>query len=321
MTDMRTTDMLMAERSAFETLFPNKPFRITHNLENDPRLTLDAILELVRALPRDHIEYNSGQANVSQDPDATPLVDLPPEEIVKRVETAGAWMVLKKIEAHPAYKQLLEDALLSVAHAQGHETLKEAGFSNVEGFLFVSSPRSTTPFHIDSEDNFFVQIHGDKLFSIFDNQDRSLANEDQIEHCITKHRNVAFDDSFDSRAMHNDLKPGEGVFVPYLWPHYVKTKDSYSISVAITWKTKETKRRNQLYIANAMLRDRGFPQAAPGTHPAWDAAKMAFVGTASAIASPLRKSEELRKFFRKIALGKNANYYYRGQKGEEGVAN
>ena len=240
------TDVLTAERDAFETLFPKKPFRITHNLENDPRLTLDAILELVKALPGDHIEYNSGQANISQDPAATPLVDLPPEEIVTRVETAGAWMVLKKIEAHPAYKQLLDDALLSVAHAQGHDSLKAAGFSNVEGFLFVSSPHSTTPFHIDSEDNFFVQIHGDKLFSIFDNQDRSLANEDQIEHCITKHRNVAYNDNFDARAMHNDLKPGEGVFVPYLWPHYVKTKDSYSISVAITWKTKETKRRNQL---------------------------------------------------------------------------
>ena len=44
-----------------------------------------------------------------------------------------------------------------------------AGFKQVEGFLFVSSPNSTTPFHLDSEDNFFVHVHGEKFFTIFDN--------------------------------------------------------------------------------------------------------------------------------------------------------
>ena len=46
-------------------------------------------------MPRDRIEYNSGKAAVSQDPSTTPLVDLSPEEVIKKIETAGAWMVLK----------------------------------------------------------------------------------------------------------------------------------------------------------------------------------------------------------------------------------
>ncbi|MCD7058382.1 cupin-like domain-containing protein [Pelagibacterium xiamenense] len=313
------TELLRAERSAFETLFPNKPFRITHGLENDPRLTLDAILDLVKSLPGDRIEYNSGKAAVSQDPDATPLVDLSPEEIVKRVETAGAWMVLKQVETHPDYKALLEDALLSVARAQGFSSLRAAGFSDIQGFVFVSSPNSTTPFHLDSEDNFFVQIHGDKQFNIYDNDDRSIANEDQIEHCITKHRNLKFEERYEAKGMHNDLKPGEGVFVPYLWPHYIKTRETYSISVAITWKTRAVRRRNRLYVANAMLRDRGFAQKAPGVNPGWDALKVAFIATGAAIAAPLRKSEGLRKMIRSMVLGKNANYYYRAQKKDAGA--
>lgn len=306
-----TQPMLTADDQAFKALFPNKPFRINHGLVGDPRLTLPAILELVKALPRDRIEYNSGKAAVSQDPNTTPLVDLDPEEVISQIETAGAWMVLKRVDAHPTYKKLLEEALTSVAVAQGFASVREAGFTDIQGFLFVSSPNSTTPFHLDSEDNFFVQIHGDKQFAIYDNDDRSIASEDQIEHAITKHRNLKFDDAYAAKGVVNELKPGEGVFVPYIWPHWVKTKDTYSISLAITWKTPEVKRRNNLYLANSMLRSRGFPQKAPGVSPGFDALKVAMVQALALAAAPLRKSEGLRKLIRAMVLGKNANYYYR----------
>jgi hypothetical protein len=311
------TATLMADEAAFENLFPNKPFRIQHKLVGDPRLTLPAILELVKQMPRDRIEYNSGKAAVSQDPTTTPLVDLDPEEVVRQIETAGAWMVLKRIDIVPAYRELLETALLSVATAQGHNSLEEAKFTDVQGFLFVSSPGSTTPFHLDSEDNFFVQIHGDKQFAVFDNTDHSIAGEDQIEHALTKHRNLKYEDRFSARGVVNELKPGEGVFVPYIWPHWVKTKDTYSISVAITWKTPEVKRRNDLYVVNSMLRDRGFPQRAPGVKPALDAVKLGAFRVAAGIAAPLRKSEGLRRMIRTMVLGKDANYYY-GEKKKTG---
>jgi len=306
-----TTTMLTADDSAFKALFPNKPFRIQHKLAGDPRLTLPAILELVKALPRDRIEYNSGKANVSQDPSSTPLVDLDPEDVVSQIETAGAWMVLKRVEHHPVYKALLEEALASVAIAQGYKSARDARFTDIQGFMFVSSPNSTTPFHLDSEDNFFVQIHGDKQFAIYDNSDRSIASEDQIEHAITKHRNLKFDEAHAAKGVVNELKPGEGVFVPYIWPHWVKTKDTYSISLAITWKTPEVKRRNNLYVANSMLRDRGFPQKAPGVSPGFDGLKVAAVQALALLAAPLRKSEGLRKVIRSLVLGKDANYYYR----------
>ncbi len=309
-----TPPLITADAAAFKTLYPKRPFRIRHAMSGDPRLKLPAILELVKSLPRDHIEYNSGKVGVSQDAASTPLVDLTPEEVVAKIESAGAWMVLKRIEHNPAYRKMLEDALLSVATAQGFASLAEAGYTDVQGFLFVSSPGSTTPFHLDSEDNFFVQIHGDKQFSIYDNEDRGIADEDLIEHAITKHRNIPYKDAFEPRAMHNALKPGEGVFVPYLWPHWIKTFDSYSISVAITWKTRAVNRRNALYQVNSMLRDRGRPQAAPGVKPGWDATKLALYGTMNAVLSPLRKSEGFRRFLRGLVRGKDANYYYRDSK-------
>ena len=98
------TFMNSSDPKAFTELFPNKTFALKHGFAGNPLLTLPRIVDLVRELPRDRIEYNAGTAAVSQNPDTTPLVDLDPETIVKQIETAGAWMVLKQIETHPAYR-------------------------------------------------------------------------------------------------------------------------------------------------------------------------------------------------------------------------
>ncbi len=294
--------------------FPNLPFRIKHELVGNPLLTLPEIVKLVRELPRDQIEYNSGKAEIGQDPAKVKAVDLSPEEVVKSIETAGAWMVLKRVDSHPAYKNILEQALLSVAKARGHNSLGEAGFDDIQGFLFVSSPNSTTPFHTDAEDNFFVQIHGEKFFHVYDNRDHSIASVEELEASATRHRNIKYDEKFDAKGVKHHLFPGDGVFVPYQWPHWVRTADSHSISLAITWKTKAVRRRNDLYVFNSMLRGVGLPQAAPDVHPALDVLKLAMLRTVQATVSPLRKSEGMRRMLRRLVLGKNANYYYNDNK-------
>src|SRR5262245_60886955 len=147
--------------SALATAYPDRTFPIRHAFGGNPLFSLPRIIELVQKLPRDRVEFNSGKAAISQDPTTTPMIDLEPAEIISRIETCNAWMVLKRVESDPAYRELLDQALLTVARSRGYDSLDDAGFSDIQGFIFVSSPRSTTPFHADSEDNFFVQIHGE----------------------------------------------------------------------------------------------------------------------------------------------------------------
>lgn len=301
--------VIAAANDALRRDFPLKPFAIRHRLAGHPLLTLPRIAQLAAELPRDLIEYNSGKVAISQDPDAIPTVDLDPVEVVKRIETAGAWMVLKRVENAPEYRRLIEDALLSVARARGFDSLSDAGFEQIEGFLFVSSPNSTTPFHLDSEDNFFVQIHGEKFFTIYDNGDRSLVSDDEIERSMTKHRNLRYDESFAARGVEFHMFGGDGCFVPYQWPHWVRTAGSHSISMAITWKTREVRRANDLHFFNSMLRGLGWPQKPPGVQPAFDAVKLAFYRAGTTAIRPLRTSMTMRRILRRLALGKQANYY------------
>jgi Cupin superfamily protein len=304
--------VIVAGRDALMRDFPLRPFGIRHMLSGHPLLTLPRIARLAAELPRDRIEYNSGDAAVSQDPDKVKSVDLDPVAIVEQIESAGAWMVLKRIESSPEYRALLEDCLMSVARARGFTSLMDADFQQIEGFLFVSSPNSTTPFHLDSEDNFFVQIHGEKFFRIYDNEDRAIADDDAIEHSLTRHRNLKYDDGFQPRGTEFHLFAGDGCYVPYKWPHWVRTANEYSISMAITWRSNAVHRDIDLQFCNAMLRGLGLPQAAPGRHPTWDSVKLAVYRAGLAVVRPLRASETLRRVLRRIALGKKANYYLKG---------
>ena len=129
--------VITASNDSLTKDFPLKPFAIRHMLSGHPLLTLPRIAQLAAEMPRDLIEYNSGNAAISQDPDKVKSVDLDPVAVVKSIESAGAWMVLKRVEKMPEYRAILEDALTSVARARGFKSIEEAGFSQVEGFLFV----------------------------------------------------------------------------------------------------------------------------------------------------------------------------------------
>ena len=55
---------------------------------------------------------------------------------------------------------------------------------NVNGFIFISAPPSVTPFHIDRENNFFLQVQGQKKITVFDYMDRELVSGRAVEEFI-----------------------------------------------------------------------------------------------------------------------------------------
>ncbi|WP_375461697.1 cupin-like domain-containing protein [uncultured Enterovirga sp.] len=295
--------------------FPERPFATRHNLADHPLFSLEKLVELAGQMPPDGIEYNSGKVGIDQKPEETPLVDMAAIEVVRRIKEANAWLVLKRVERMPAYAALLREVLDGVARDMGHRDAADAGFTHLEGFVFVSSPNATTPFHSDPEDNFFVQIHGDKFFHVIDNQDRSVVPDLAFEVTPSMHRNLPYRPDFEDRATVFTMKAGDGCFVPYLWPHWVKTGDSYSISMAVTWKSPAVRRSNKVLFVNALLRKWGMPQKPPGMSPALDWAKAAAYTAARAPLEPLRRSDRLRAMLRGLLFGRNANYYLQARKG------
>lgn len=287
--------------------FLKVPFLLKHALSDHPLFRLNTLVELAKSMPRDRIEYNSGKVAVGVRPEDVPTIDLAPDEVVKTIETANAWMVIKNVEERPEYRALLEAFVTEANIASGR---KPGDFSDLQGFIFVSSANSTTPFHVDAEENILIQIRGDKFFTTFDNADRSLVSEEALEISPSKHRNQKFEESFNGRATTHKMKPGDALHVPYYTPHWVGTGDSYSISMAMTWKTPEVQRLNKIRLMNGTLRRFGLPQKPPGSSAVLDAAKVAAHDAMRMVIDPIRKSEGARRALRGLIYGKKANYYY-----------
>ena len=289
-----------------QSKFLREAFTLKHHLVGNPLFTLPRLVALAKSMPRDRIEYASGKVAVGVRPEDVPQITMPPEEVIKSIETANAWMVIKRVEHDPEYRAVLEQFVREANIAAGRSA---DAFSDIEGYIFVSSAKATTPFHVDAEENILIQLHGDKFVRTFDNTDRKLVTEEAMEISPSKHRNQHYEDWYETRATVHSLKPGDALHMPYMIPHWVSTGDSYSISMAMTWKTPEVKRMNKIRLMNGTLRHFGLPQKPPGESPVMDAAKVFAHDAMRAVIDPLRKSEGLRKILRGLIYGRKANYY------------
>ncbi|HUR42801.1 MAG TPA: cupin-like domain-containing protein [Aestuariivirga sp.] len=287
--------------------FLKTPFTLKHSLADHPLFALPRLVNLAKSLPRDRIEYNSGKVAVGVKPEDVPKIDMPAEDVIRSIETANAWMVIKFVNEDKEYRELLKSFVEAANRAAG----KQPGdYSDLQGFIFISSANATTPFHMDAEENILIQIKGDKFVRTFENADRALISEEAMEISPSKHRNQHYEDWYESRATMHALQPGDAVHMPYMVPHWVSTGGSYSISMAMTWKTPEVMRLNKIRLMNGTLRRFGLAQKPPGASPALDAAKVFAHDAFRAVVDPLRKSEAIRRTLRGLIYGKKANYYY-----------
>ncbi|MDE2384776.1 MAG: cupin-like domain-containing protein [Alphaproteobacteria bacterium] len=304
--------IVFADPSIARQNFLKRPFALKHGLADNVLFSLPRLVQLAQGMPRDAIEYSSGKVAVGAKAEDIPKIDMAAEAVIKSIETANAWLVIKRVERDPAYKAMLEQFVQEANAAAG---LPRTAYSDVEGFIFVSSARATTPFHIDMEENILIQIKGDKFLRTFDNEDRALVGEAEMEISPSVHRNRKYEEWFESRATLHTLKPGDAVHMPYTIPHWVSTGDTYSISMAMTWKTPEVKRLNKIRLMNGTLRRYGLPQRPPGAAPHWDALKVVAHDIGQGALAPLRKSETLRRVLRGLIYGRKANYYLQAKQG------
>jgi hypothetical protein len=250
-------DLLDLDPEQLRRDLDRRPFRVRHRLTDHPLFALDRLLGLARALPETSVEYNAGDLAVNQGSNRTPRNGLSSEETIRRIAERRSWLVLKNVEQEPAYRDLLHACLAEVERLR----LPQArGVGRREGFIFVSSPGAVTPYHMDPEVNFLLQVRGRKELNVFDGSDRDVLSEEELErfHGSDVHRNLVFKAEHQSRAQVFDLAPGEGAHVPVTFPHWVKVGEEVSVSFSITFQTRASERRAALHQINYKLRQRGW---------------------------------------------------------------
>jgi len=261
--------LLEVDPSVLRENFSEASFPVKHNLAGHPLLTLDRIGQLADSLPDSQVEHNLGNVPDVLPGGEAPRLDASPGEIARGIETNGCWMVLKRVNTDPEYKQLLADALNEViplvADTEGGATIQQ-------GFIFLTAPNSNTPVHFDPEQNLLLQIMGPKEISVGDWPDHDTETHHIEQYYGGGHRNL---ESKPEQSTAYRMNPGDGVYVPLNAPHWVRTFDEPSISFSITFNTRYSESLTDIYSVNARMRRLGLSPHPPGEGAARDRTKAA----------------------------------------------
>jgi len=267
--------LLDIDAETFRTHFNRKPFLFRHHLCDHPLFRLSNLADLARTLPPSIVEYNAGKIPVSlPDQDKTPYTGLSAEETVRRIEECSSWMVLKRAEADPEGLDVLNRCLDEI---QPLSEPIEPGMCEREAAIFVTSPGSITPYHMDKEINFLLQIRGSKTISVFCASDREVVSEVELERHFTGaaiRRNMLFHERYQERATVFELKAGYGIHIPTTDPHWIKNGDAVSVSFSNGFKTRASLRRGMIYHLNGRIRRLGLRPADYGKDALRDTMKL-----------------------------------------------
>jgi len=265
------------EKAAFRTNFNRDSFQFRHRLAGHPLFEMPRLIELAKtckAHPRarpDEVYFDTGDVKVTQRWDETPRPEMPPEEVLERIHTSGAWMMIRRAELVDDYRVVLDECMNEIQDLLQIDLNAVMQVKNA--IVFITSPERVTTYHIDRECNFLLQISGDKALSVFDRTDRTVLPEEEIERYWAIDNNAAiYKPHLQDRAHVYTMTPGVGVHIPVNAPHWVKNGKTPSVSLSINFEYK-ARTRSDVYRANFFLRRLGLHPRPPGQSELRDRAK------------------------------------------------
>jgi hypothetical protein len=225
---------------------------------------------------------------VNQRWDETPPNKLSVDQLIDRIEHAGAWILLRGTHKDTKYAALVNQALDDIRRLVGAAFPKR--FKCLRGQLFITSPNRITPYHIDRECNYLLQIHGDKVIYLFNKFDREVLPEAEIERFWSVDTNAAlYKQQYQERAREYEMRPGSGVHIPVNAPHWLKNGNNISVTLAVTFQFPDSHAAN-IYRTNYFLRKIGLRPRPLGRSKSLDAVKAWTMGGAMGVRAALRKT-------------------------------
>ena len=221
-------DRLLVEDRAgdFREKFDRASFQFTHRLANHPAFQLPELIKLVKRLNR-KIYFDHGDIQVNDRWDSAPRT-YSQDEVLEKIENAGAWFFLKDAHEAPEYGELLSQCLAEAEELTGKPF--QQGMRNREMIIFLTSPGRIATYHIDRECSFLLQISGHKTIHIFDRNDRDVLPEEEIEMFWTRDNNAPrYREQYQDRAASYRLAPGVAVHIPVNFPTGCRTTTTFQL--------------------------------------------------------------------------------------------
>lgn len=234
----------------FKENFNRSHFGFSHSLAGHPLFEIPRLVELANFL-QERVVCTSGYNLVEQKWSSKPMSTQISETIdrIANIESSGSFVMITRCQDDPEY-QLLLSQIISELESLTEFPLKQE-ISWMDAYIFVTSPHTITPYHLDHESNFLIQIQGEKDVNVFDPFNPSIVTDSELEYYyIGDRENVYYKPEFQDTAGVYHLVPGVGVHHPSRAPHWVKNGDRVSVSLSINFCLRSIDREAKIYQIN-----------------------------------------------------------------------
>lgn len=273
-------------------LLDREPFTFRHRLLGHPALSLQNLGRAIPALPASQVYYSSGRLERSDDFDRAHVDHangLSIEETIETIRTSDSYIMVRAAETDASFQPLFRELVSDV-----QELMRERGVGRVAHgatlYLFIASPGSITPFHIDRYSTILMQFQGSKEVTVFPAWDDrvvpSTVREGFVAHAGPR---PVWDAQAEPLGTTFRFAPGDALHIPFVAGHHVRNgPGEVSISMSIIFNTDATRRMTQAMVLNDKLR-RLHLSPVPAGRSAWrDGAKAALWAAGARLARSLR---------------------------------
>jgi hypothetical protein len=251
-----------------DNLVTRQPVAFRHELLAEPALELAAIADLADSLGPDSVTCeDADRPLVYADGAPEPKRVRRPGDVVRDLDDNRSWLTLLNIEQSPRYRALIDGQLDRLAAQCG---LPPRALRRRMGFVFASSPGSVTGAHFDIEHSLLLQLRGNRVLTFGE-----FADQGSRDHEVSRYWNGSYGKltSLPVRPQDMTIGPGDGVYIPPYRPHWLHNGDRASLSLTITFFTRDNDRESLAQAFNERARKLGLTPRREGESPVRDRMK------------------------------------------------
>jgi len=247
-----------------------EPFKFQHRLMGHPALELSNLAKVIPSLPSEYVKYSKGLMRNGEDFENCNLLhpsQMSLAETIECMRTSDSYVMVRSPQIHESFQPVFRDLSGDV------ETLLRQTFGQRDRlllkpqlYLFIASPGSHTPFHIDRNSTMLMQFRGSKQVVLFPRWAPQVVSDEAREaYAAYDNTKLPWSDEREAFGQRFDFNPGEGLHIPFIAGHYVQNgTDDISISMSIIFNTPESQAQLDALQFNHRLRGLGLSPSPVG---------------------------------------------------------
>ncbi|SNB55507.1 Cupin-like domain-containing protein [Marinobacter sp. es.042] len=227
------------------------PFKLQHTLLDNEALTLDSLKETLLRLPKEQVFYKNSRLSTQDNFEAAFKkndTDLSLESTLRDLKQSNSLIMVNSPEVDPVFQPIYQRIMESIEELVAKRDPKRRIFMPTL-YLFIASPNSITPFHIDRYSTFLFQFRGSKKVFVAEPWDTRVVSDASRE-AYMSYASTDLQWSNEKERLFTcfDFRPGEALHIPFVSGHHVKNgPDDISISMSVIFNT-----RNSMMLRRAL---------------------------------------------------------------------